>query len=107
MTGPGLAGHRRRLAIAQVRASQPNCHLCQLPIDQSLDRQRHPLGSVVDEVLPRSHGGSAVDPANLRHAHRLCNGSRGTKPITVAVRVRCRALVVTHLARARRPVRRW
>lgn len=84
---------RRRLA-AQVRAEEPACWLCGLPIDTTLDRQRHPLGSVIDEITPRSAGGSALDRSNVHHAHRLCNGIRCTKPVTGRLRAACRAAVL-------------
>lgn len=90
------AGRPRRTATARVRATQPNCWLCGYPIDLTLDRQRHPLGSCVDEILPVHYGGSITDPANLGHAHRVCNTSRGIKPITPEVRARCRALFEHH-----------
>lgn len=90
---------RRRLA-ADIRASEPYCHLCGYPISLDLDRQRHPLASCIDEIIPRSQGGSAIDRANTAHAHALCNGSRGTKPITAEVRARCRELVAAHLAQS-------
>ena len=89
------SGRPRRRATAHVRATQPLCHLCGLPIDLTLDRHRHPLGSTIDEVIPVHHGGSTTDPNNLRHAHRCCNTSRGTKPITPEVRARCQHLAHT------------
>ena len=95
---PALNGHRRRMACADVRATQPTCHLCGEWVDLTLDRQWHPLASCIDELLPRSLGGSATDPTNLGHAHRCCNGSRhNTWPITPEVRQRCRTLALSHL----------
>ena len=88
-----LRTRARRATIAHVRKTQPDCHLCGYPIDLTLDAQRHPLASSVDEVHLRSRGGSATDLTNVAHAHRICNGSRGIKPITPDVRARCRALV--------------
>ena len=89
-----LKSHARRKLIAHVRATQPCCHLCGLLIDLDADHQREPLGSALDELVPRAHGGSCTDPANVRHAHRLCNSIRGTKTITADLRRRCRAAVV-------------
>lgn len=97
----------RRRATAQVRATQPNCHLCGIAIDLTLDRQRHPLSSCVDEILPRHHGGSPLDPANLGHAHRVCNTSRGTQPITPEVRQRCRELALHHMNRMTATINPW
>lgn len=88
-----LRTRARRATIAHVRATQPNCHLCGYGIDLSRDSQRDPLASCVDELTPRACGGSATDLTNVAHAHRICNGSRGIKPITPDVRARCRALV--------------
>lgn len=89
---PRLRSRRRRLVMAQVRAEEPNCHLCeQGPIDLTLDRQRHPLGSVGDEVTPREFGGDPEDRANVRHAHRICNELRGVALLTPGIRDACRA----------------
>lgn len=92
-TTRGLSGHRRRQVLRQVRETEPRCHLCGYMIDLSLDRQRHPLGSVGDEVVPRSDGGDPLDRQNVRHCHRLCNGIRGRRPITDALRAECRQAV--------------
>ena len=103
------SGRPRERAKAAIRATQPNCHLCGYPIDLALDRKRHPLASSIDELVPVDYGGSTLDPANLRHAHRICNGSRGTKPITPEVRARCRTLVENVLRRPLSPsyTRSW
>jgi len=73
------SGRPRRRATAQVRAEEPNCWLCGFPIDLSLPRNSK-WGSTIDEILPLSKGGSTTDRANLRHAHRSCNSSRGNGP---------------------------
>lgn len=83
-----------------MRASETHCHLCSLPIDLSLDRQRHALASTVDELVPIAAGGSDTDRANCRHAHRCCNSSRNKQPITDEVRRRCHELAMGHLAAA-------
>ena len=93
----GLKGRPRRNVIATVRSLGQPCWLCGYPIDLSLDTQRDPLGSSVDEVVPRSHGGDPLDLANLRHAHRICNTSRGNRTPSDALRTRCRELVAKHL----------
>lgn len=51
-----------------------------------LNAQTHPMGSTVDEVVPRSKGGSALERANCRHAHRLCQSIRGVKAVTPELR---------------------
>ncbi len=90
---PQLNTQARRRVLAHIRATEPNCHLCGYPINLGLDRQRHPLASCGDEVIPRKHGGSATDPANVRHSHRICNGVRATHPPTPEIKRRCRDAV--------------
>lgn len=102
---PGLNGRPRQRLIAQVRAEEPNCHICQQPIDLARDKQTDPLGSVVDEVIPRSLGGSPADRANVRHAHRLCNGIRGVQDITPPLRLACRRAVEAR--QGQRHTRQW
>ena len=81
-----LKGRPRRRACAQVRAEEPDCWLCGFPIDLSIPRNDK-WGSTIDEIVPRSTATSmaerrrlATDRANLRHAHRSCNSSRGNGP---------------------------
>lgn len=72
--------------------------MCGYPIDQTLHRSRHPLGSVVDEWFPRSLGGDPLDPVNTVEMHRCCNTSKHNHwPVTEEMRTRCRTLVETHL----------
>lgn len=105
----GLTTRARRRVMAQVRAEERLCHLCGWPVDLTLDRQRHPLGSCGDELIPRADGGDPEDRANVRHAHRLCNGIRGRRPITTAIRIRCRTAVAELLGATppERLSRRW
>ena len=92
-----MGTRRRRKVLAHIRATQPNCHLCGYPIDTRLDPQRHPLASCGDEILPRAYGGSAQDYANVAHAHRLCNGIRGVKPLTQDLHNKCKTAVDRYL----------
>lgn len=78
-----LRTEARRRLVQQVRAEEPNCWLCGLPIDLTLDPRTHPMGSTVDEINHRSR---SIDPqraattrSNLRHAHRTCNSERGNR----------------------------
>lgn len=87
------SGRPRERAKAEVRSKNEPCHLCGFDIDLTRDRVKDPLGSTIDELVPISRGGSATDPSNLAHAHRICNTSRGSKDITPAVITRCRSLV--------------
>jgi len=80
---PELQGRPRRRLLAQVRREEPNCWICGHPIDLTLNRQTHPMGSTVDEIIPRSR---SIDPrraaltrTNLRHSHRACNTERGNR----------------------------
>ena len=91
-----LKGHRRRQVLAHHRANGAPCHICRLPIDLSLDPQRHPLAFCVDEDPPRIHGGDPLSLTDTNPAHRLCNGMRGTKPITEELRSRCRTAVLEY-----------
>lgn len=75
----GLSGRPRRNLVAQVRREEPNCWLCGHPIDLTLPRG-HKLASTVDEIIPRSLGGSPLDRHNCRHAHMVCNSKRGNRP---------------------------
>lgn len=77
------------------------CYWCGHPIDYTLDSERHPLAFTCDELHPISRGGDPLDPTNLVASHRVCNGSRGTKPDTLEVRARCRAVYAKHAARQR------
>lgn len=87
-----------------VRRTQPRCWLCGYRIDLSLDRQRHPLASSIDEVVPVALGGSTVDLANLRHAHRFCNSFRQHRPVTPELRrLLLEALVARGFLRSSKP----
>lgn len=75
-------GHRRRGVRAQVLREESDCWLCGQPVDKGL-RTPDPMSPEVDEVIPVSLGGSPIDRANCRLAHRICNVRRGngTKPV--------------------------
>jgi len=90
-----LGGRPRTRLVAQVRAEEPNCWLCGNPINLTLNRRSDPWGSVIDEYADeqrtcRANGADPHDRSHTHHAHRWCNGSRGTKPPTMEVRNRCR-----------------
>lgn len=95
--GQSLKGRPRRRAIAQVRASEPDCWLCGFGIDLTLDAQVDPMGSSVDEIIPRWRGGSTTDRENLRHAHRICNSTRGGRTVTVELLRELRTLAAAQL----------
>ena len=76
-TNPRRAnGHRRNQVRARVLREESDCWLCGLPVDKTL-KTPHPGSPEVDEILPVSLGGSPIDRANCRLAHRLCNVRRG------------------------------
>jgi len=72
--------------MAQVRREEPNCWWCGLPVDLSLNAQTHPMGSTIDETIPRSR---SVDPkrsgetrSEVHHMHRRCNAEKGSDMVT-------------------------
>lgn len=101
---PELNTQARRRACAAVERTQTNCHLCGLPIPMGANRQTDPYGFSVDEVIPRSKGGSATDMGNLRAAHRICNSRRSNRPITPTLLVELRAAITQ---RAETTSRTW
>jgi len=62
-------------ARAECLARSNICWLCGEPIDMAL-RNPHPYSATVDHVIPLNDGGSLLDQANLRPAHRRCNIQR-------------------------------
>ncbi|MFJ3044030.1 HNH endonuclease [Streptomyces tendae] len=71
-------GRPYRTLCAEVRRRGDPCWLCGHDIDLTLD-PRHPLSFTVDHLLPLSRGGSLLDPANARAAHRSCNSRKGNR----------------------------
>jgi 5-methylcytosine-specific restriction endonuclease McrA len=103
---PNLSTAARTRACAEVRRTHPwICTVCHLPIPRDVDHQTSRLAHTVDEIIPRSLGGSATDPANLGPAHRLCNSMRGNGPITPDLTHRCRTAVLA--LTTQRTSRRW
>ena len=88
----------------RVRARGECCHICGRPIDYSLTTwtdprdnkvKPHPYRFEVDELIPVSRwreGGyqsaqaCALDPKNVKAAHRICNQRRGNKSMGELVR---------------------
>lgn len=79
----GLAT-RKRLTAA-LRAQRRGCEKPVCLIEQAggtraidYDAPRYaPDSFVVDEIVPRAHGGDPLDPANVRPSHWRCNASHG------------------------------
>jgi hypothetical protein len=63
----------RRLA----QRDGPRCWLCGNDVDLSAPAGS-PASASVDHVVPRARGGGS-EPGNLRLAHRVCNGRRGSR----------------------------
>lgn len=74
----------RRLVAAQKALGLP-CWICGHDIPAALDA-RHPLSYTLDHLVPLSRGGSLLDPANARSAHRRCNSARGNRVQATAQR---------------------
>jgi 5-methylcytosine-specific restriction endonuclease McrA len=74
-TGGSLGRAWRRLR-AEVLARNSVCYLCGHSIDQSL-HWNDPMGATVDHVIPRRVAPHlALDPTNVRPAHRRCNSRK-------------------------------
>ncbi|MER7806155.1 HNH endonuclease [Streptomyces sp900116325] len=78
MAGNPRNGRPYRRLVAAVKAQRHPCWLCGYDIAPGLDA-RHPLSFTLDHLVPLSRGGSLLDPANARSAHRKCNSSRGNR----------------------------
>lgn len=71
-------GRPYRRLVDELRAQHMPCWLCGHNIDYSLD-PRHRMSFTLDHLVPISRGGSLLDPANARAAHRACNSSKGAR----------------------------
>ncbi|MFF9625434.1 HNH endonuclease [Streptomyces griseosporeus] len=71
-------GRPYRRLTTWLRAQRLPCWLCGHDINYDLD-PRHPLSFTLDHLIPISRGGSLLDPANARAAHRRCNSSKGNR----------------------------
>ncbi|WP_326700215.1 HNH endonuclease [Streptomyces sp. NBC_01754] len=78
MAGNPRNGRPYRRLVATVKTSGLPCWLCGHDIDPTLDA-KHPLSFTLDHLVPLSRGGSLLDPANARSAHRRCNSARGNR----------------------------
>lgn len=73
---------QQRLSRAQCRAivfkrEKGRCQQCQRPVTDDVEPWR-PERAHVDEILPRSLGGSPVDPSNCRLLCQACHLPGGT-----------------------------
>lgn len=81
----GRSSRAWKTLSAQLRRELPPiCSICGDSIDLGLD-PRHRMSWTLDHVLPmHTHPELAMDPANLRPAHRSCNSSKGKDGSVVA-----------------------
>ncbi|NUP37019.1 MAG: HNH endonuclease [Streptomyces sp.] len=78
MAGNPRNGRPYRRLCAAVKAQGQPCWICGHDIDPALDA-RNAWSFTLDHAVPLSRGGSLLDPANARSAHRRCNSSRGNR----------------------------
>lgn len=52
------------------------CHICNHPIDPSIEDVLHPMYATLDHVVPLGPDGAHA-ASNLRPAHRVCNAIKG------------------------------
>ena len=81
--------------------------LCDLPVLKHLRGTNHPLEPTIEHLIPLNDGGDPLDPTNCRLSCRCCNTSRGPRPITPAVKARCRELSEHHRNAITPTVRHW
>ena len=75
---PRRTQQHQRNAAALRKLGLP-CAICGGPIDYDAPRY-DPNAFAADHIVPVSvNPDAALDPANLRPAHRWCNGSRGNR----------------------------
>lgn len=70
--GRNRRSYRRK--AARLKNAETICHLCNRPIDPTLD-YRHPMSWTADHITPLANGGHVL--GELRAAHRSCNSSKG------------------------------
>lgn len=71
-------GNARRKLRARLKAEGRPCAICGRPINYDLPAG-NPWAFEVDEKLPFSLGGSAIDYDNVQPAHRRCNQRKSNK----------------------------
>lgn len=78
MAGNPRNGRPYRRLTAYQRGLGLPCWICGHNINYDLD-PRHRLSFTLDHFVPLTRGGSLLDPANARSAHRACNSGRGNR----------------------------
>lgn len=82
MAGNPRNGSRYRSLCARQRALGLPCWLCGHDIRydiKGVEAGKDPDAFTLDHLVPLSRGGSLLDPANARSAHRRCNSARGNR----------------------------
>ncbi|MFE9381392.1 HNH endonuclease [Streptomyces sp. NPDC006855] len=85
MAGNPRNGRPYRTLCARQRALGLPCWICGHDIAYDItgpEAGRHRLAFTLDHETPLSRGGSLLDPANARSAHRKCNSQRGNRMTT-------------------------
>ncbi len=93
MAGNPRNGRPYRRLTAQQRALGLPCWWCGKEIAYWItgpEAGKHPLAFTLDHAVPLSRGGSLLDPANARSAHRRCNSARGNRSTTASTERRSR-----------------
>ncbi len=60
----------------------PPCALCGEIVNTSIRGRLNPWSRSVDHIIPVESGGKVYDLNNVQGVHRLCNTSRGSKPMS-------------------------
>lgn len=74
-TSHQIKGSAWNKARAKALANATHCAICGQPLDHTAP-PRTRWSPTVDHIVPRSQGGSILDPKNLRPAHYGCNSRR-------------------------------
>ncbi|MEU2764268.1 HNH endonuclease [Streptomyces sp. NPDC007094] len=85
MAGNPRNGRPYRNLCSRQRALGLPCWICGHDIAYDItgpEASRHRLAFTLDHETPLSRGGSLLDPANARSAHRKCNSQRGNRMTT-------------------------
>ncbi|MFB6626499.1 MULTISPECIES: HNH endonuclease [unclassified Streptomyces] len=82
MAGNPRNGRPYRRLVDTQRALRLPCWWCGNAIDYTITgdaARRSAWAYTLDHATPLSRGGSLLDPANARSAHRRCNSARGNR----------------------------
>lgn len=80
---PDQNGHRRRQLTKRIKATTTHCALCNQPLNPTA-KYPAPDATVIDEDIPRAHGGNPLDPTNTNALHNRCNRWKSTMTLNQA-----------------------